>query len=208
MSWHLAPSLARLRDEVDSKWPNRSKASDGTIGDAAHSARVSQHNPNERGSVNAIDITNDGIDPDALIGAALRHPSTWYVISRGFIYSRTYGFAKRPYTGANRHDHHVHISILGTVAAEQSDVAWFRPRDSFPLPAGHAFGTPESSTVHDGTSNPDDELNVKRIQKRLRIATTGRFGTVTRVKVANWQLWKRMRPTGRVGATTWKKLGL
>ena len=78
----------------------------------------------------------------------------------------------------------------------------------FPLPAGHSFGTPESSTVHDGTSSPDDEHNVKLIQRRLRVQQTGRFGTYTRVKVANWQLWKRIKPTGRVGAATWRAMRL
>ena len=65
-------------------------------------------------------------------------------------------------------------------------------RTPFPLPAGHTFGTPESSVVHDGTSSPDDEYHVKLIQRRLRISMTGRFGTWTRVKVANWQTWKRL----------------
>lgn len=81
-------------------------------------------------------------------------------------------------------------------------------RKGFPLPAGHSFGTPESSTVHDGTSSPDDEYHVKLIQRRLRISTTGRFGTWTRVKVANWQTWKGIRPTGRVGSQTWHAMGL
>ncbi len=81
-------------------------------------------------------------------------------------------------------------------------------RLAFPLPQGHSFGTPESSSVHDGTSSPDDEMNVKRIQKRLRISTTGKFGPVTRARVIAWQLWKGLAPTGRVGAATWKRLGL
>lgn len=208
MAWYLAPSLANLRDEVNAKWPNRSKVSDGTIGDAAHSSRTSQHNPNERGSVNAIDITNDGIDVDYLIACAMRHPSTWYVISRGFIYSRTYGFTKRPFTGSNPHNHHVHISILSTKDAEWNETRWLVTRGGFPLPAGRSFGTPKSSTVHDGTANPEEAKHVQRIQQRLRIKPTGRFGTATRVKVANWQLWKGLRPTGRVGAETWKRLGL
>jgi len=51
-------------------------------------------------------------------------------------------------------------------------------------------------------------MNVKRIQKRLRISTTGKFGPVTRARVIAWQLWKGLAPTGRVGAATWKRLGL
>jgi hypothetical protein len=208
MAWYLAPSLVNLRDEVNRKWPTRSKASDGTKGDSAHASRRSDHNPNERGSVNAIDITNAGIDVDYLIECAMRHPSTAYIISRGAIYSRRYGFAKRAYTGSNPHNTHVHISIQQTKAAEWDETRWLVKRGGFPLPPGHSFGTPKSTTVHDGTANPEDAKHVQRIQQRLRIKTTGRFGNATMVKVANWQFWRRMRPTGRVGAETWKRLGL
>jgi len=41
MSWRLARSLEPLRNEVNAAAPNRSKASDGTIGDTAHSSRAS-----------------------------------------------------------------------------------------------------------------------------------------------------------------------
>lgn len=81
-------------------------------------------------------------------------------------------------------------------------------RKPFPLPQGHSFGTPESSTVHDGTSTPDDEHNVKLIQARLGIGRYGRYGAVTRLKVMRWQAWRLMKPTGRVGSVTWYRLGL
>ena len=207
MGWYLAPSLVRLRDEVDRKWPNRSTASDGTIGDSAHASRDSDHNPNGRGSVNAIDITNDGINVDVLVAAAVRHPSTSYVISRGRIYSRTYGFTARAYTGDNPHDSHVHISIEQTVTAEQSTRSWLT-RDTFPLPDGHSFGTPRSRSVHDGTEGPVTADNVRKIQRRLSIRQTGRFGLATKAKVAAWQAWKRLPVSGRVGARTWKAMGL
>jgi hypothetical protein len=207
MSWYLAPSLRRLRDEVNHKWPNRSTASDGTIGDPAHASRDSDHNPNRRDSVNAIDITNDGINVDALIAAVIRHPSTAYVISRGVIRSRTYGWVKRPYGGDNPHDHHVHISIEQSSSAEQSTRSWLNG-DTFPLADGHSFGTPRSTSVHDGTEGPVTADNVRRIQRRLGIKQTGRYGLATKAKVAAWQVWKRIPATGRVGAVTWKRLGL
>jgi hypothetical protein len=40
-------------------FPERSKESDGSIGNAEHSARQSDHNPDQFGIVRAIDITND-----------------------------------------------------------------------------------------------------------------------------------------------------
>ena len=125
MSWHLAPALDQLRAEVNALWPNRSKASDGTIGDAAHSSRTSDHNPNARRSVNAIDITASGIDVQKLINAAKKHPSVRYIIHNRKIMNRDIGnFAARPYRGSNPHTAHVHISLYQTRAAEQRKQSW------------------------------------------------------------------------------------
>ncbi len=65
MNWRLAKSLETLRSQVNAVHPNRSKESDGSIGNAEHSARESDHNPNSAGVVCAIDITPDpagGVD--------------------------------------------------------------------------------------------------------------------------------------------------
>ena len=124
MSWHLAPSLSVLRSEVNTLWPGRSKVSDGTIGDAAHSARTSDHNPNARRSVNAIDITRSGIDPARLISVAITDSRTNYVIFDRQIWSRSRGFVPRRYTGANPHTGHVHISIRQARDAEQDTRPW------------------------------------------------------------------------------------
>ena len=162
MSWYLAPVLDRLRAEVNAKWPNRSKASDGTIGDAAHSSRTSDHNPNARGSVNAIDITASGIDTDTLIAAAKKHPSVRYIIFNRRIMNRDIGnFRSRPYSGSNPHTQHVHISLYQRRSAEESTRSWglgkpsssstpSKPKPSkrkapgpgyaFPWPAGHYIG--------------------------------------------------------------------
>ena len=52
----LCAGGVRLRSQIDSKWPKRDKRSDGWIGDPAHAARVSDHNPDRYGIVHAIDI--------------------------------------------------------------------------------------------------------------------------------------------------------
>lgn len=108
-SWTLAPALAALRDEVNRLWPNRDRSYDGTIGDLAHQAQSkSEHNPDSAGVVRAIDITARGIDVDALLNAAIGDPRVHYVIYRGLICSRTYGWTWRRSSG---HEHHVHISL-------------------------------------------------------------------------------------------------
>lgn len=114
MAYFLAPSLVRLRSEVNALWPRRSKASDGWIGDTAHSARKSDHNPDYSagGIVRAIDVTNAGIDVDAFVSSVIRDVRTRYVITRGRIWTREAGWRK--YTGPNGHHHHVHISVRST----------------------------------------------------------------------------------------------
>ena len=123
-SWHLAPSLAQLRREINTRWPNRDKSTDGTIGDTAHSSRASDHNPNSRGSVNAIDVDKDGIDPTGLVALAIKDPRVNYVIYNRQIWQRRHGFKPRPYSGINAHRQHVHVSIIQSVAAEQNTAPW------------------------------------------------------------------------------------
>lgn len=110
-AWTLAPALAALRAEVNARWPNRSKDSDGTIGDTAHAARDSEHNPDARDVVRAIDITAAGIDPTALVNAAVGDSRVHYVIYNRKIYSRTTNWTPAAYSGANPHTKHVHISL-------------------------------------------------------------------------------------------------
>ena len=119
-TWRLAKSLDTLRKQIDAAYPKRSKSSDGTIGDAAHSARKSDHNPNGKGVVQAWDMTHDpvnGIGGRALADAifASRDVRVKYIISDGQIASgygasQPYGVWRR-YTGKNAHRKHVHISV-------------------------------------------------------------------------------------------------
>lgn len=126
MSFYLAPSLAKLRDEIDDKWPARDKRSDGWIGDASHNARKSDHNPDwdSGGVVRALDIDIDGIDRLLLLRELIGDPRVWYVISNRIIYSRTYGWAARAYTGSNPHTAHVHVSIVHSKSAETNTSRW------------------------------------------------------------------------------------
>ncbi len=57
MSWKLSRAAVQLREQIDDCYPERSRKSDGVLGDARHSARKSDHNPDDKGWVRAIDIT-------------------------------------------------------------------------------------------------------------------------------------------------------
>lgn len=117
MAWRLARSLERLRAQVDALAPGRSKASDGTIGDASHAASKSDHNPDDNGVVKALDITHDpagGCDCNAIAEAlvASRDGRIQYIIwNRQIINRETSPWVWRPYTGNNGHTHHIHISV-------------------------------------------------------------------------------------------------
>lgn len=134
MSWKLAPALAALISDVNHLWPARDKSYDGTIGDAAHAARKSEHNPNRDpsddvpdGYVTAADITSNGIDVDKLIKTLVADPRVWYVIHERVIRSRTYGFKVQAYNGANPHTHHVHVSLNQNRKSCDDTSQWFKP---------------------------------------------------------------------------------
>lgn len=114
--WRLARSLETLRAEVNTIAPGRSKASDGTIGDAAHQSGASDHNPNSAGVVCAIDLTHDpdhGADMHRIAEhiRTRRHPALKYVIWNRRIASASSGWAWRTYTGSNPHTKHMHVSV-------------------------------------------------------------------------------------------------
>lgn len=116
MSWRLARGLDKLRSQVNTKHPNRSKSSDGTIGDRKHAARASDHNP-VNGIVHALDLTHDpgkGFDVHFLAERLRlsKDPRISYVISNKRIFSSTKSpYVWRAYTGSNPHSKHMHISI-------------------------------------------------------------------------------------------------
>lgn len=105
--------LAAIRDAT-ARWPQRSRISDGIMGDARHvAAGTSSHN---RGD--AVDITHDpshGVDAGELARLALTDPRCIYVIFGRRIWNKALGDdingQGRPYGGSNPHTHHVHIDV-------------------------------------------------------------------------------------------------
>jgi hypothetical protein len=125
MSWRLAKALVLLRDEINRGAPARSTVSDGYVGDPRHAARTSDHNSCK--CCNVVCAADWTHDPAAgfnsytfaewlrLRVAAGLEPRVRYVISDGQIFSgagQSHAAGMwRPYTGTNRHAHHVHVSV-------------------------------------------------------------------------------------------------
>lgn len=136
-AWRLARSLMRLRNEINLEWPMRDRASDGSIGDADHAGRKSDHNPNDAGVVRAID-TDDDIDAEDdtvpfKLAEHLRHlgKSGFRPLQNGglVIYFARYCSAAttwdwRPYTGINAHKSHVHVSVGRDPFQYDCEYAW------------------------------------------------------------------------------------
>jgi len=150
MAWKLSPALVRLRDEINAAYPTRSKASDGSIGDTAHSARKSDHNPDSAGWVRAIDVTEwdpgtpnvDGDDVAEALAEFLRaskDPRVKYVIWRGRMFA-SYATASRKawtwgrYTGPNGHFKHCHVSVVAD-ARGLDPKAWGFHEGTAPAPS-------------------------------------------------------------------------
>ena len=114
------PATAALLAQINALFPNRSKASDGWIGDTAHAQRKSDHNPDADGTVDAIDITHDpvkGVDIAKLVNVLIagKDRRVAYIIANGEIISGNAGpqaWVRRRYSGANKHTKHLHISVL------------------------------------------------------------------------------------------------
>ncbi len=98
-AWRVAGALIQLRNEINALAPNRSKVSDGTVGDLDHRERSSRHNPNAAGVVTAFDCTDDPANgcsihaiAEQLIAkakAGQTNPAFEYVVSNGRIASRS-----------------------------------------------------------------------------------------------------------------------
>ena len=208
MRWHLANALETLRAQVNVKFPTRSKDSDGSIGDAAHASRSSDHNPwisdgSGTNVVSAIDITHDpksGCDSYALAEAlrAARDPRVKYIISNRKICAGSDGpqpWAWRPYSGANPHDHHVHISVKSDKAHYDNSGPWLLPMDAKP-DADYVAPPP---TLRKGSKGSD----VRALQNLLGITVDGDFGSKTQAAVKAAQTKAKLVADGIVGPQTW-----
>lgn len=199
----LCYALAQLRSQINTAFPNRNKASDGWIGDAAHAASNSEHNPNRAGVVRALDITHDpssGVDGHRLAADAIaeldRRGVSAYVIFAGRIRSTlVMRGVWRTYTGPNPHNTHVHISYI----------TGYDNRAAWPLPTlttrvvSMGGGMSAPVIVAKGTTAPDWPLPPKHlIFHNPRRYSTWHDGhgddTTGRAAIRTWQ--QRMQDRG------------
>ena len=144
-SWILVPCLVSLRNEFNKLAPGRDKASDGSIGDTAHQQESSDHNPDETGrtpysdadhinEVHAIDVDDDLRKSGWTMNKCLeiivtrhregRDDRLQNIIYNRRIWSRSWGWTARTYTGASAHTEHAHFSARYTTAQESNTKAW------------------------------------------------------------------------------------
>lgn len=142
LPWRPAECLKTLLGQVNARYPDRKKGSDGTIGDEAHC-----HGGNPTSSdhcawivdgdhrvVSALDITHDpqhGCDAGTIANGLVksRDSRIKYVIwNRHIAASYAAGgaapWAWRPYTGRSPHTEHVHLSVLPEKTQYDSTTPW------------------------------------------------------------------------------------
>lgn len=143
----LVRGLTTLRSEINTLAPNRDKASDGWIADAAHVAGgTSDHIGDEstssmrskdadsKNEVHAIDVDEDLRRAGWTMNRAVQIIVTRHrdglddrlqnVIYNRRIWSRSWGWTARAYVGANPHDKHAHFSARYTTAQENDTRPW------------------------------------------------------------------------------------
>jgi peptidoglycan hydrolase-like protein with peptidoglycan-binding domain len=217
----LAPSLVRLRSEINQKWPRRDRSSDGWIGDTSHQRSGmpenggSDHNPNRRGVVDALDIDVDGINVTSLVSLLIKHPAVNYVIWNRAIWSRRHGFKARRYTGSNPHTSHLHVSLIQSAGAENNATPWkvvdgptVKPvtQPSSVVKATWAQQLIRSLPVL--RKSPTKRQTVRKLQALLNIdgaglRVDGVFGDVTDRAVRAYQKREHLAVDGVVGPKTW-----
>jgi hypothetical protein len=139
----LCDGGVRLRRMVDEKFPGRDKRSDGWIGDSAHSKRKSDHNPNAKGIVRAIDLDENmgkrgkwrnGRQAKKLADQLIAYAATdlsgskriKYVVYEGKLASGTYRSTWWRWRGSS-YGHYQHIHVSFTAKADSDGKV-------FPLP--------------------------------------------------------------------------
>lgn len=211
-----AKATETLLGQINALVPVRNESSDGWIGDAAHQATKSEHNPNSKGVVRALDITHDpraGCDSYKLAQAILdaQDKRLMYVISNRKIGSGPRGPSPgkwRPYSGKNPHDLHCHFSVGRLNTYDGSDADLYD--DAAPWDLAGFHGIPDyAAPVHSlpNVRRGDKGFYVSLVQTTLGGHTVdGDFGPMTDQAVRQFQRDHHLDDDGIVGPYTWREL--
>jgi peptidoglycan hydrolase-like protein with peptidoglycan-binding domain len=210
-SWRVARALETLLTQINEAAPNRSKSSDGSIGDASHQASKSDHNPNSAGVVQARDFTHDprgGFDSYRFAEHLRTHPDkrVKYVISNRKIFAGYGGpqpWEWRSYSGSNPHDQHAHVSVEDSATLYD---------DGSPWQMGITVGLPDPSA-------PTITLPVLRVGSKgfyvsmlqTLLGMTGKavdgiFGEGTKAALQQFQRDHKLDADGVCGVYSWREL--
>jgi hypothetical protein len=131
--------------------PSRKKASDGLLPSAAH-RKQSPNSDHNTGL--AVDLTHDpkkGIDCVDIFQKLKEDKRVKYLIFKGKIWSvERANEGDREYTGSNKHNSHLHISINGSMGKDTSPWFWWLNQPKIvkqiaakviPIPAKKAYKT-------------------------------------------------------------------
>ena len=206
--WVVVPCLNELKDQLNDRFPNRDKTTDGTIGDKPHAESTSSHNPDLTGTpefrdgdaideVRARDVDKDLNDAGGVVFEDLvqlvikdarngKHPYLRYLVYNGRIWHKRDNYVTRVYTGSNQHTDHGHFNSDFTQEADTvTGTDW-----GF----SQLGGTP--STTPPATDKPlkiDDQLGPLTIAKWQKVMGTPVDGFIS-------------KPTSKLVAAVQRKL--
>lgn len=133
----LVAAGVTLRDQLNERFPKRDKRTDGWIGNAEHASRRSDHNPDKRGWVHALDIDEDfGAPGDAELfasqllaycGAGLDHGRVLNVVYDNRVASGTFKRTYWTWRVDPRLGHTGHIHVSFTSKAEEDGRPFLLP---------------------------------------------------------------------------------
>lgn len=232
-AWVLVPDLVSLRTELNKLAPGRDKASDGAIGDTAHAGTGnSDHLGDEDypalrakdtdkvNEVHAVDVDDDlrktGWTMDRVVQIIVTRHRTGldnrlqYVIWNRRIWSRSWGWTAKVYTGVSPHTEHAHFSALygaGTAGNPEVDTKpWGLLAADLPAvkPGGKAEAKPGSRLLKKAMSGAD----VAFLRRWLGLSAGTVFDTALDRKVRDYQRMRGLTVDGVCGRVTFANMGV
>lgn len=211
MSWRLSGNLDAIRTSIWNHFGGHVLI--GTIGDTSHQGTISDHNPDNRGIVCAIDIMYSvGPNASACVRALVGRWDLAYVIHNRTIWSAAYGWKAREYKGSDPHTNHVHASSLHTAAADNNHVGLnFGGGGSVPAPVptpSPGGQAPPFRRLIELTNPMMSGDDIRQWQQKMKdrgwsITVDGIFGPGSRTTLVAFQRQKGLLADGKLGPKSW-----